>query len=144
MRNAFSMITAIFIILLMGTVGAFIMNLSAKMVKGTTTQYQHEQSLLLARSYTEYAIMAITANDRNSSCLNTLSESYGDYTVDVNLSYIGRDLGNCERKLSDKVQEVNSPLNVIIDVYVHYPEPDHPLGDNAPKVTYHKRSLQKI
>ncbi|MEY3090449.1 MAG: hypothetical protein RL113_765 [Pseudomonadota bacterium] len=152
MRKAFSMITAIFIILLMATVAAFIKNLSGKMVKGTTTQFQHEQAVLLARSYTEYAIMAVTANDHtNSGCLNNLSGAYAPdsihtiYTVDVNLSYIGNSAidGSC-RTLSNGVVHPNSPLNVIIDVYVRYPELDHPLGTNAPKVTYHKRSLQKI
>ena len=49
MRKAFSLITAIFVIVLMATVAAFIMNLSGKMVKGTTVQFQREQAVLLAK-----------------------------------------------------------------------------------------------
>ena len=153
MRKAFSMLTAIFIIVLMATVAAFIMNLSGKMVKGTTAQFQHEQSVLLAKSYTEYAIMAATANEHNSSnCLNNISGGYGDigggdylYNIDVNISYIGDTNlhANC-KTLSNSVVTEESPLNIIVDVFVKYKDLDHPAGANAPATTYHRRSLQKI
>ncbi len=145
MRKAFSMITAIIVIVLMATVGTFILNLSGKMVKGTTTQFQREQAMLLAKSYTEYAIMAVTANEHNSSnCLNSINGAYQDYQVNVNISYIGKPgilHTNCARKLSTTVTTDKSPLNIIVDVFVHYPDYDHP--DDL-KMTYHRRSLQKI
>ena len=154
MRKAFSMLTAIFIIVLMATVAAFIMNLSGKMVKGTTAQFQREQSVLLAKSYTEYAIMAVTANDHNSSkCLNTITGGYGDdgsgndiYSIKVDISYIGNNLdASCARKLNtNAIVTSKSPLNIIVDVFVSYKELDHPDGASAPDITYHKRSLQKI
>ncbi len=153
MRKAFSMLTAIFIIVLMATVAAFIVNLSGKMVKGTTAQFQHEQSVLLAKSYTEYTIMAVTANEHNSSnCLNNINGTFGDdgagnplYTVNVDISYIGNaDLhGNCNT-LSNGVVTEKSPLSIIVDVFVSYKDLDHPLGAGAPDITYHRRSLQKI
>ena len=157
MRKAFSMITAIFVILIMASVGTFILNLSGKMVKGTTAQFQREQSMLLAKSYTEYAIMAVTANEHNSShCLNNImggaiADGSGGYiyTIDVNLSYIGNDVNlgtssNCIRKLANDVNTSKSPLNIIVDVFVRYTELDHPDPTNAPDITYHRRSLQKI
>jgi len=147
MRKAFSMVTAIIVIVLMATVAMFIMNLSGKMVKGTAAQFLREQSVLLAKSYTEYAILAVTANDQNSSsCLNNISGTYGIYNVDVNISYIGTSdyLGtgsNCSRKLDSTVSTKESPVNIIVDVFVSYTNPSRP--DNQ-KVTYHRRSLQKI
>ncbi|HHD72863.1 MAG TPA: type II secretion system protein [Epsilonproteobacteria bacterium] len=151
-RKAFSMLTAIFVIVLMATVAMLILSTSGKMIQETTAQYQREQSLLLAQSYTEYAIMAVTANDRNSTnlgddCLDNISGNYGGtegYTIDVNISYIGRDIDKCGRKLSTTVTTPKSPLNIIVDVFVHYKEFDHPAGTSAPNITYHKRSLQKI
>ena len=146
-RKAFSMITAIIVIVLMASVAVFIMNLSGKMVKETTTQYQREQAILLSKSYTEYAVMAVTANEHNSSkCLNTIKGSYPStdpaYFITVELSYIGRDLdASCARILANDVNTTNSPLNVIIDVFVRYPDYDHP-GDL--NMTYYKRTLQKI
>lgn len=153
MRKAFSMLTAIIVIVLMASVGAFILNLSGKMVQGTTAQFQREQSMLLAKSYTEYAIMAVTANEHNSSsCLNNIAGNYGDdgsgnplYTVDVNISYIGdTDLDAGCRILDNGVITERSPLNIIVDVFVRYKELDHPAGSGAPDITYHRRSLQKI
>ncbi len=154
MRKAFSMLTAIFIIVLMATVGAFVVSLSGKMVKGTTAQFQHEQSVLLAKSYTEYAIMAVTANEHNTgNCLNTITGGYGDdgggnplYTVKVDISYIGNDLDvSCARVLNNNpITNLKSPLNIIVDVFVSYKDLDHPAGAGAPDITYHRRSLQKI
>ena len=147
MRNAFSMITAIFVIVLMATVAVFIMNLSGKMVKETTVQYQREQAMLLAKSYMQYAVLAATANEQNSSaCLDSISGGFGGangYQVDVNISYIGDSnlaSGSCTRKLSTSVT-AKSPLNIVVDVFVRYPDLDHPDDLN---MTYHSRRLIKI
>jgi len=150
MRKAFSLLTAIFIIVLMATVAAFIVNLSGKMVKGTTAQFQREQSMLLAKSYTEYAIMAVTANDHTSgNCLNTITGGYGNdgngndlYTINVDIRYIGNTAldASCNT-LSNNVTAEKSPLSIIIDVFVSYKDLDHPDDLN---ITYHRRSLQKI
>ena len=145
MRQAFSMITAIIVIVLMATVAAFIMSLSGKMVKETTTQFQREQAMLLAKSYTEYAIMAVTANEHNSTnCLNNITGTYGDYRVTANIFYISKPGildSSCSRRLSESVMTLKSPLNIIVDVFVRYPDYDHP---NDINMTYHKRTLQKI
>ena len=144
-RKAFSMVTAIFVIVIMASVAAFIMNISGKMVQETTAQYQREQSVLLAKSYTEYAIMAVTANEHNTTnCLNDINGTWNGYNADVKISYIGYGLhANC-RTLNNAVTNENSPLNIIVDVSIHYKNTDHPLGASAPDITYHRRSLQKI
>ena len=148
MRKAFSMLTAIFVIVLMATVAAFILNLSGKMVKGTIAQFQREQSVLLAKSYTEYAIMAVTANEHNTSnCLNNISGIAilgSTYQIDANISYIGNNLDASCRTLDNTVVTPKSPLNIIVDVFVSYRDLDHPDPTNAPWITYHKRTLQKI
>jgi len=153
MRKAFSMITAIFLIVLMSAVAAFITNLSGKMTKETTAQYQREQSVLLAKSYTEYTIMAVTANEHNTSnCLNNISGTWNGYNVDVNISYIGngRPLPDGGLHSSCRILENNpatyteTPLNIVVDVFVKYKDANHPLGTSAPNITYHRRSLQKI
>lgn len=153
-RAAFSMITAIIVIVLMASVGAFIMNISGKMVKETTTQFQREQAMLLAKSYTEYAVMAVMANDRNTTgvnCLYTIegnigsSPSTGDgYRARIHLSYIGttQEAGSCGgRILSQNVTTEKTPLTVLIDAYIDYKDPDNSAGEWR---TYHKRTLQKI
>ena len=162
-RSAFSMITAIFLILMMSTVAIFIMNLSGKIIKETTTQYHKEQAVLLAKSYTELAIMTVMANDRNgtASCIMTINgtvvppggtitnaDTNGEgYKVRTHIGFIGAtaDLGAC----STGVRDFGSPvagkeLNIIVDVYVEYKDIGQLNPDASPYITYHRRTLQKI
>jgi len=146
MRNGFSMVTAVFIIVIMATVGIFVMNLSGKIVKSTTTQYQHEQAELYAKSYTEYAILAVTGNDRSSDCLQTISTTIDNYyRVRTHISYIvnGTEVNTnkCDgvRVLSNTVTRPDTPLTIIVDAYVDYKDPD-----TGKYHTVHRRTVQKI
>jgi hypothetical protein len=136
----------------MATVSIFVMSLSGKIIKSTTTQYQHEQAELYAKSYTEYAILAITGNDRNDTCLETITGNIGDnpskgngYRVRTHISYIGTsdEIDNCSdvRKLSTSVSTSNTPLTTIIDAYVDYKDVGNTDG---PWITVHRRTVQKI
>jgi type II secretory pathway pseudopilin PulG len=153
-RKAFSMLTAIFVIMIMASVGGMVMSLSGKMVKETTAQYQREQAMLLANSYTEYAVMAVMANDRNTNCLKLINGVASGFTVVVRIAYIGTSAevnvckvspSSIKAVFSNTVSPTTkSPLNIVIDTYVKYKDFDHHDADNAPWITYHKRSLQKI
>lgn len=157
-RKAFSMITAIMVVVLMSTVAVYVMSISSKMTRETTAQFQREQAMLLAKSYTEYSILAVTANDRNTTsgghCLENIEGVWGDpnagtgYKIEVKLLYIGNNTGvaDCPASvvLASNIETSKSPLSIIVDVYVRYKEPDHPDVAHAPFITYHKRTLQKI
>jgi Tfp pilus assembly protein PilV len=152
-RKAFSMLVAIIVIVLMSSVALLILSISGKVVKETTAQYQREQAMLLAKSYTEFAIMAVSANDRSIKCLNDIDGGFGsdptitNYRVRVRLAYIGNSgVNSCSssRVLSNSVINTDSPLHILVDVYVEYRDPDHPNPSNSPWITYHKRTLQKI
>lgn len=142
-REAFSLIMAIVVIVLMATVALLIMTMSGKMVKTTTAQYQREQAVLYAKSYTEYAIMGVMANDRNTTtCLDNINATVDNYTIKTIISYIGNvEVSSCTNVISNAVATPESPLNIIVDVFVSYPDADHPDDLN---MTYHRRSLQKI
>jgi len=155
-RNAFSMITAIFVILMMATVGAFIMNLSGKMVQETTSQYRKEQAILYAKSYTEYAIMAATAQtcirNINSDIDGTAAQVLQGqgYRVEVKVQYLGNNSA-CTDKIGTNIVRPNSIDSIIlIDTYVHYRESAHPNAINSvawgadPGITYHRRTLQRL
>ena len=159
-RKAFSMLVALVVIILMTVVASFILNLSGKIIKETTTQFQKEQSVLLAKSYTEYAIMSVMSNDRNvtgNDCIENINGKVGNpvngqgYEIRTRIAYIGNDgFDNCSntRILSNAVTTPESSLNIIVDVYIKYRDIDHPsIGiDNTvvPWTTYHRRTLQKI
>lgn len=152
LRSGFSMITAIFVMVLMATVAMFIVNLSGKIVKTTTAQYQREQAMLLAKSYTEYAVMAVMANDRNGTgkCLDTITGNIGNnpaigdgYQANVEIHYIGNatEVGSCATVLSNAVVTPKSPLTIVVDTYIRYKDPDNTTAD---WLRFHKRTLQKI
>jgi type II secretory pathway pseudopilin PulG len=162
-REAFSMVTAIIVIVIMATVAILIMNISGKMVKATTNQYHREQAMLLAKSYTEYAILAVMSNNRNGTgnCLrdidgdvkidesSTVTVANGNgYQIRVRIAYIGEssEVATCKsaaavRVLSDTVTTVKTPLSIVVDTYVEYKDPENLSGG---WITYHRRTLQKI
>ena len=164
-QKAFSILTALFIIIIMSTVGVLVFNLSGNTVRSTTEQYQKEQAMLLAKSYTEYAIMAVMSNDRNSTgldCIEDIDGRIGDdvnngegYLIETRIAYIADSeirIVTCSdtRKLNKAggtfypVITPESALNILVDVYVKYKNPDHPDVSNSPWMTYHRRTLQKI
>jgi len=168
-KKAFSMITAIFVIVIMATVTSLIMNVTGKTIKATTQQYQKEQAGILARSYTELAILRALYYDRASgSCLETITDHFGatgdnGYNIKINIKYIGNDklLNGCAKtilangtlgKASDanntatwvdngSIYGINKTISLIIDTYITYKDFDDPSNRN---ITFHRRTLQKL
>ena len=152
-KKAFSMITAIFVIVIMATVTSMIMNVTGKTVKATTQQYQKEQASLLARSYTELAILKVLHQERNAtSCLSTFTENFGGetgfhgYDITVNIKYIGNStlLNGCSSitpTWTNNTNGFNKTISLIIDTYVTYEDFDDP---NNRDITFHRRTLQKL
>jgi len=150
-RDAFSMVTAVVVIILMSTVAMFVVSLSGKITQETVNQFQREQAILLAKSYTEYAIMAVMSNDRTVNCLEDINSNEnvaGEYNIQTRIAYIGNNttVGNCSntRIFSKDVATTMSPLNIIIDVYVKYKILNHHDTTKDHWMTYHRRTLQKI
>ncbi len=128
MRKAFSMITAIFVLVIMATMAAFILNLAGKITQESVAQYRQEQAALLARSYTELAVLAVINHDRNQTtptCIEDIdgaingllpggavtgsSTGGSGYDVMTRIYYLGNGLPCSEtRKLNDSTNAMNS------------------------------------
>jgi len=67
MRKAFSMVTALIVIVVMALVAQLVFSMSGKIIKSTSYQYMHEQAELLAKSYTELAILAVINHQRTAA-----------------------------------------------------------------------------
>ena len=135
MRKAFSMITAIFVMIIMATIATLVFNLSGKMLVGTTVQFKTEQAALLARSYTELAVMAVINHNRNSTdCIENIdgvvnslkpgtlpvsgvsSTNGGGYDVKTRIYYLGNNLPCSEtRKLNDSSNARRSTTLIVTD-----------------------------
>jgi type II secretory pathway pseudopilin PulG len=153
-KKAFSMITAIFVIVIMATVSALIMNITGKTIKATTQQYQKEQAALLARSYTELAILYVLHYDRatNGNCLESITDRFGPtgdggYDISINIKYLGNDvlldgcdatiladatvgtasdLGNTATWTDNSRSGIDSTISLVIDTYISYKDFDDP------------------
>lgn len=154
------MVTAVVVIVIMATVTALIMNVTSKTVKETTQQYQKEQSALLARSYTEQAILYAIHYDRQThgNCINQVDATFGPannlYTIRTNIQYLGNSnqLAGCDiigtnAWADDGTIGFNTSISLLIDVYVSYQDFDDPSAAASVldrRVTFHRRTLQKI
>lgn len=85
MKPAFSLITAIFVIVIMAGLLAMVSNLAGKITKETGAQYRKEQAMLLAKSYTEFAILAIQGHQMD----NVSNDCLRRFTADINSLKIG-------------------------------------------------------
>ena len=160
MRKGFSLLVAIFTIVLVSLVASYIFYVSSSTAKEGEIQYKKEQAMLLARSYTEYAVMAISANDRDGSgvCIDNINATIGTnptqgqgYRVRVIITYIGNEryVDKCTYVAAKLSNSDVDTLSAIIDVYVEYREITHPSLFNGninlvPWQRYHRRSIQKI
>jgi len=154
MRKAFSMLTAIVVIVLMAGITALVMGLSGKIVKETSAQYRKEQSILLAKSYTEFAILAIQGHNMAANgCLNTISGLINSTSLDTNntnganrgegyfvtvrMQYLGLPAGIV---CAENTLSTSNDASVLIDVNVRY----HDLEATNQFVNYNRRTLQKL
>ncbi len=173
MRKAFSMLTAIVVIVLMAGITALVMSLSGKIVSETTSQYRKEQAMLLAKSYTEYAILAIQGHDmQTNECLRTITgiinatqfdtangggANNGEgYRITVSLRYAGLPTTitcpNARRLDLNANRSTSTDVAVMVDVNVRYRDLDtvgNTLANggsvaDAPWVNYNRRTLQKL
>jgi hypothetical protein len=150
MRKAFSMVTAIVVIVMMATIAILVLDTANKITTETTAQYRHEQSMLLAKSYTEFAILAIQESNMTSgapnTCLRTITANINSlngianangvakgegYYVEVKIQYIGLAASiNCGAvvsgfgSLGNLATSTSSDVSAMIDVYVQYHDLD--------------------
>lgn len=159
MRKAFSLFTAIVVLVLMAGVATLVMNISGKVVKETTAQYRKEQAVLLAKSYTEFAILAIQGrNMKTNGCLRTITGIVNS-TVLNQANPNGADIGEGYRvtvrmrRYIGLPADLNCTVNtlttsgdasVLIDVNVRYKDPDATDISTAPWINYNRRTLQKL
>ncbi len=94
MKRGFSLLTAIIFVVVLATLAALALSMSTQSVKETNDVYLKAQAELLAKSATEYAIMAITAHERNATngCLNEIHASHrvnGEdwFNIDIEFRY---------------------------------------------------------
>lgn len=140
MKKGFSLLTAIMFIVLIATICALALSFSTQTSKQTSDVYLRAQAELLAKSATEYALLALSAHDHNINCLDTIQATHnGIFTINMRLFYIGVPPGlPCTNVLARNIATAGSMFTVIIDTHVTYTD-----ALTAEQVRIHRRTLQK-
>jgi len=143
MRKGFGLITAIIILVLVSTLMALMMSLSATSVKQTSDLYFKEQAELLSRSAAEYGLLAISGHDNSVNCLENINLTYGDaYNMSIEFYYIydSRPTPSCGHILADNIATNKSTLTTIMDVKV---EVDQAVTGITEPIVIQRRTIQK-
>ena len=127
---------------------ALVLGMNTQTVKATGDIYLRDQANLLAKSATEYAVMAISGHDRgapNNDCVNYINSGYpaGAPIFDINttIKYIGNNFpaGCVMLPGANAIVDADSNGTVIVDVYV---STNNSLSLPEP-IRIHRRTIQK-
>jgi len=146
MRRGFGLITAIVILITVSTLMTLMIGLSGNSVKSTMDLYLKEQAELLARSATEYAILAISGHDNSIDCIKNINIRYPQnsptHEANISILYMGSNIpATCAPNiLANDVDTNESNLTVIIDTVVSVNIAN--TGITEP-IRVHRRTLQK-
>ncbi len=153
MKKGFSLIMAIFFVILIATLGMMSMSLSSKMVKQSSDIYLKEQAELYAMSATSLAVLAMQGTDYNINCEQNLAYDFGDcFTAGVSIFYLD---SNMPATCNARHKTAGSPINIrdmglkdasgndatfynvaILDVIVTN-------TDGIEPIRYHRRTVQR-
>ena len=131
--------TAIIVIILIGTVLALAMSLATATSRQTSDLYAKEQAQILARSAAEYALLQISGTDFSTSgCYNTETFTFNGFDINITVNYIGTNLPSGCNIAADPIATDESNGTAIIDVTVTYAG-----TSTADRLRYHRRTIQK-
>lgn len=94
MKKAFSMILAIFFIILVASIGALSLSMANAGAKTSANLYLREQAKLLGDSAIEYAVLKVQQNDFSTTCVDEIEIKYPSsdnplLVAKLKLTYIG-------------------------------------------------------
>lgn len=151
MKKGFSLIMAIFFVMLIATLGMMSLSLSSKIVKQSGDVYLKEQAELYAMSATSLAVLDMQGTDYSSECLTEKAYDFGDgFVATVNIFYLDNDMPRCSAnaKSSNHIDKSNMGLKdvnnnrvnyynvALIDVMVQN-------NDGIEPVRFHRRTIQR-
>ena len=145
-RNGIAMIMAITVIVIMATILSLSLAMSATTSKKSIDLYLYEQSILLSKSATEYALLQIAQHKPCSDLDNALLNFKHDTIYDVNISiqYIyHKDETYCSDNggtLYTDVQTAEQSGSALIDVTISVTDETI----TSEPIRFFRRTLQKL
>jgi len=152
-RNGIALMTAIAFLLIMATIMGLMLSMSSQSSKRGADLYFQEQAHMLAKSATEFALLAISGHNRaaTDNCVNQISSTYGGiYDINTTIRYIGNGLPASPDCTYLNYNGSGAPINdittnvsngtVIIDVYVTLQAGATTMSED---IRFHRRTMQK-
>jgi len=150
-KRGFAMMMALAVIVVIATIMALSLSLTAKTTKKTADIYLHEQAILLAKSATEYQLLRIAQNPPCTDLdISFLQDTI--YTIDITSRYIYYDdpttavaddactLAGRPTLLYTPVTTPQQDGSVLIDVAVSVND----VNLSSEPVRYFRRTIQKL
>lgn len=146
MKQGFSLLTAVIFLVVIATLSMLALSLSTQSAKVTTDDYLKTQAELLAKSGTEFALLAMSGHDyTHDGCLNQVNMTYNNqFDINVSIMYIGNGLPSgaattdCTHILSNSIATSDSNRTVILDTVV-----STKAGIATEPIRLHRRTIQK-
>lgn len=139
MRKGFSLLTAILFLVLVATISVLALSLSTQSAKQTTDIFLKTQAEILAKSSTEYALLAMSGHDYSTNCLNNINATYNNmFDINISIQYIGSGLPAGCNKLGNDIVTDDSNRTVIIDTVV-----STQANVAQEPIRIHRRTIQK-
>jgi len=140
-RSGMAMIMAIAVIVILATIMALSVTLTTQTTKRTADLYLYEQTVLLSKSATEYALLKISkASPCSETALNFTHDNI--YDINITMKYIFTDTSVCSdsNDIYTTVSTEEQNGSVLIDVTV---TTNNEANIGEP-IRYFKRSINKL
>ena len=142
-RSGMAMIMAITVIVIMATIMALGLALTSQTTKKTIDLYLYEQSILLSKSATEYALLQIARNNPCTYAGETFTQDTL-YTITIDVQYIYDNAALCAANPALLYATVTTPEqsgSAIMEVTVSV-TPDKNAASEP--IRYFRRTIQKL
>lgn len=152
MKRGFSLLAAIFFVVVISSLGILALELSMASMRQTTEIYLREQAELLGQGATEMAMLEIFNHDFSKGCPSNpiiSDQNFNDiFNYSVYVHFFGQ-IGNCDDgKLVTDIQTPQSIGTVRLDVFVTTKTKINSEGEEESitpnPISFHKRTLQKL
>ena len=154
MRNAFGLIQAIMIILIISGIAVLTLKYASMQSKQYSDTFLREQALLFLQSATEATLFEISGYERNSSCIKNINIISPDnlfiaeMKIEKYFLYEGKDNHGSPWPMSNACSDLNYSIDyekshgmILLDAIVEI-NSTHPKG-NGRKIRIVHRSLQR-
>ena len=139
MRKGFSLLTAIVFLVLVASISVLALFFSVQSSKQTTDIFLKTQAELLARSGTEFAVLAMSGHDYSLSCLESVNIEHNNmFDINISIQYIGNGLPAGCPQLGVDITTDDSNRTVIIDTVVTTKS-----NIATENIRLHRRTIQK-